>query len=138
MRPSVVRTMFVLCALSACWRDSAPPPQAPEPPPADPPPARRPAPRPLTDTEQAMQMMEKFADDLCACQDPACAQTVSDEMTRWSQEQARNRIEAPKLSDEDMKHMVEVGERMGRCMQNAMAGGSTSPGGSGAPPLGAP
>lgn len=130
--------LALVCLLAGCWRDSAPPPQAPEPPPPAQPMAVRRAPRPLTDAEQAMQMMEKFADELCACQDPACAQSVTDEITRWSQEQARNRVEAPKLSDEDMKHMVEVGERMGQCMQNAMAGGSSSPSGSGAPPLGAP
>ena len=58
-----------------------------------------------TDTEQAMQMMEKFADELCACQDPACAQTVTDEITRWSQEQSRNRIEAPKLSERKMSSL---------------------------------
>ena len=74
-----------------------------------------------------MQVMERFTDEMCNCRDPQCSQRVVDEMTRWSQEQAKSDAEAPPMSEEDTKRAVEIGERMGACMQNAMAGSAAGP-----------
>jgi hypothetical protein len=123
-----VRSLFVaaLFLTAACWRSSPTP--APTQPTAEAatPPRRRPPPP----QDSVLQKMEQFVDDMCGCSDPACTQRVVDEMTRWSQEQAKSGHEAPPMSDEDTKRAMEMGERMGACMQNAMAGsaaGSATP-----------
>lgn len=74
-----------------------------------------------------MQAMERFVEDMCSCSDSPCAQRVVDEMTRWSQDQAKASQEPPPLSEEDTKRATEMAERMGQCMQNAMATGPATP-----------
>jgi hypothetical protein len=72
---------------------------------------------------ETMNKMNEFKDQMCACKDTACAQQVSDVMTKWAQEQAQDKAEPPKMSDEDTKKFLEIGEAMGKCMQKAMGGG---------------
>lgn len=77
--------------------------------------------------ERVFQDMTKFKDQLCACKDAACAQQVSDDMTKWSVELTKKEKDPPKLTDEQAKRAAEIGEQMGNCMQTAMSGGA--PGG---------
>jgi hypothetical protein len=81
------------------------------------------------DMAEAMAKMTEFKDKMCACADTACAQKVSDDMTKWSTEQAKNMKEPPKMSEEDTKKMTQIGEDLGKCMQKAMtpATGTTPP-----------
>jgi hypothetical protein len=67
--------------------------------------------------------MKEFEGKMCACKDSPCAQRVSDEMTKWSQEEVKRQTEPVKLSDEEMKRAVEIGTHMGECMQTAMGAG---------------
>lgn len=76
---------------------------------------------------RALEAMERFRDQLCACKDPACVQRVSDEMTRWSQEMSRTQRNPPKMSDQDVERATAIGEKMGQCMQAAMGAGGTTP-----------
>ena len=71
---------------------------------------------------EAMAKMTEFKDKMCKCaeHDTKCAQAVSDEMTKWSQEQAKNQKEPPKMNEEDTKKAAAIGEEMGKCMQKAM------------------
>jgi hypothetical protein len=88
------------------------------------------------DSAAAMAKMTEFKDQMCKCaeHDTKCAQTVSDAMTKWSQEQAKNQKEPPKMSEEDTKKAAAIGEEMGKCMQAAMgAGAAGSAEGSAAP-----
>ncbi|MEO6772640.1 MAG: hypothetical protein ABI467_06405 [Kofleriaceae bacterium] len=78
-----------------------------------------------TSTDKAMSAMTKFRDEMCACTDSACAQRVSDEMTKWGQEEARNDQNPPKMTEDDVKRFTRLGEIMGTCMQKAMGGGTT-------------
>jgi hypothetical protein len=73
-----------------------------------------------------MDVMERFADDMCSCADSACTQRVVDEMTRWSQDQIKSGRETPQMTEEDTKRAAEIGERMGSCMQRAMSAGAGS------------
>ena len=75
----------------------------------------------------AMRAMEHFRDEMCACTDTACAQATSDEMAKWSQDQARDDVDMPKLTDEQMKRATTLGEEMGKCMQKAMSATTPSP-----------
>jgi hypothetical protein len=74
---------------------------------------------------KAMKAMERFGDEMCACKDTACAQKVSDEMTKWSQEEAKDQKESPKMTEDDIKRATAIGERMGKCMQTAMGMGTS-------------
>jgi hypothetical protein len=69
--------------------------------------------------------MSKFADDMCACKDSPCAQGVADAMTKWGQDMTKNAHQPPKMTEQETKDFTQLGERMGKCMQAAMGGGST-------------
>jgi hypothetical protein len=73
---------------------------------------------------EAMAKMREFRVEMCACSDTACAQRVSDEMATWSQEQAKDSKEPPKMTDEETKEATQIGEAMGKCMQKAMGAGT--------------
>jgi hypothetical protein len=73
---------------------------------------------------EAMAKMSEFKNMMCSCKDADCAKKVSDEMTRWSQEQAGKMNSPPKMSEADMKKATEIGTAMGECMQKAMGMGS--------------
>lgn len=71
---------------------------------------------------EAMLAMEKFRDQMCACSDQACAQQVSEGMTKWSQEIAANwHGEFPRPTEEDTRRMAEITRRMTDCMTRAMS-----------------
>jgi hypothetical protein len=71
---------------------------------------------------RAMAAMQMFTDKMCACTTLACAQGVSDEMMKWSQEVVKEMGAPvdPKPTEAEMKKMTEIGMRMGQCMQHAM------------------
>jgi hypothetical protein len=72
--------------------------------------------------DKAMKQMKLYRDQFCACKDSACAQKVSDDMTKWGQEMAKDDVEPPKMSEEETKEFTAIGEEMGKCMQKAMGG----------------
>ncbi|HEY5921625.1 MAG TPA: IPT/TIG domain-containing protein [Kofleriaceae bacterium] len=78
---------------------------------------------PLTGVTRAMKKMAEFRDQLCACKDAPCVELVSDSMTKWSQEMAREQRDPPRMTEEDTKQAAEIGEQMGKCMQAAMGAG---------------
>jgi hypothetical protein len=71
--------------------------------------------------EKAIQAMEHFRDQMCACKDTQCAQRVSDDMAKWSQDMAKRMEDPPQMSEEETKRATEIGESMGKCMQTAMS-----------------
>ena len=72
---------------------------------------------------RSMKKMAEFTDKMCACQDYNCAMRVSDEMTAWSQQMAKQTREPARWTEEQTKQAAEIGERMGKCMQTAMMAG---------------
>jgi len=73
--------------------------------------------------EKALRKMEQFTDEICGCKDSQCAQVVSDEMTKWSQEQAKTQSDMPRMTEGDTKRATAIAERMAKCMQAAMSAG---------------
>jgi hypothetical protein len=63
--------------------------------------------------------MRELKDKMCACKDPDCAKKVSDEMTKWSQEQGSKQAAQVKMNEADQKAAAELGIAMGECMQKA-------------------
>lgn len=75
---------------------------------------------PATPAARALAKMREYEAALCACQDSPCVQAVADDMTRWSNEEARKAAAPPKLTEQEEKQAAEIGARMGECMQRAM------------------
>jgi len=69
---------------------------------------------------EALAKMREFTESMCQCKDSACAQKVSDDMTKWSQEMMKEEEEPPKMTEQEIKEATEIGTRMGECMQKAM------------------
>src|SRR4029079_12222914 len=79
---------------------------------------------------EASAKMTEFRDRMCACKDKACADKVNDDLTKWTQEQAKE----AKATEEDNKKMMQMSEEMRKCMQKiitdaASAGGAGAAGG---------
>ncbi|HEY0193596.1 MAG TPA: hypothetical protein VGC42_20910 [Kofleriaceae bacterium] len=89
---------------------------------------------------ETISKMTDFKDKMCKCADKACADKVTEEMTKWGQEQAKNAgaDKDAKVSEEDTKKIAAVTEEMTKCMTKAMMAGAgappaTPPAGSAAP-----
>jgi hypothetical protein len=70
--------------------------------------------------EGLFKAMTDYKQQMCACKDPACAQRVSEAMTKWGAEQEKMDREPPQMSDDDTKRFGALGEAMGTCMQQVM------------------
>src|SRR5262245_2931022 len=65
------------------------------------------------DSAAAMAKMTEFKDRMCKCaeHDAKCAQAISDEMTKWGQEQGEKNKNA-KPNEEDVKKMAPINEEL--------------------------
>jgi hypothetical protein len=72
---------------------------------------------------EAMAKMGEFKDKMCKCTDAKCAQGVTEEMTKWSQEQAKGGDKDMKPSEDDAKKIAEITKGMTDCMTKAMGAG---------------
>jgi hypothetical protein len=130
-----MKRWIAAAALAAgCYR-SSPPPESPEPPrpaiqePEASRPRFRPVRRPAHERSliaDALVKLGEFADDMCACTDRTCADTVSQEMTRWSADLAKD-TEDFKPTPEEMEEATRVTERLSQCMVTAMGYGAGGP-----------
>jgi hypothetical protein len=74
--------------------------------------------------------MTEFKDSMCACKDRACTERVTEEMTRWGQEQAKAGADKDvKMSEEDMKKSAALSEEMGKCMTKILTEAAGAAGG---------
>ncbi len=71
----------------------------------------------------AIAKLGEFKDAMCKCTDKACAEKVSGELTKWSQEHK----EKPKMSEAEDKAATETALKMADCQQKAMGTGGTEP-----------
>ena len=135
MLSGMKRWIAVALLAAGCYRSSPPPPPPEAPRPAGeeprasfarPRPARPPVQERSTIAD-AIARLGEFADDMCACKDRACADQVSQDMTRWSTEMSRDHDEL-KPTEEEMEEATKVTERLSKCMVTAMGlGAPTSP-----------
>lgn len=70
--------------------------------------------------DDAMAKFEQFTNEMCQCRDNACAQHVSDDMTRWATTLSKEWPQ-PKLDPAQTKRATDMGMRMATCMQQAMS-----------------
>jgi hypothetical protein len=72
--------------------------------------------------DEALSKLEGFKNQICACKDKACAEKVSEEMTKWGEEfQKNNKDKEP--SKEQMEKAAKITEELGECMTKLMTGG---------------
>jgi hypothetical protein len=132
MQRWIAAALLAAALAAGCYRSSPPP--APEPPR---PVAQEPqsthagfrAWRPAAPDERstiadAIEKLGQFADDMCACTDKTCVDTVTQELTRWSAEMSKT-APNPNPSPEEMELATRAAERLGKCMTTAMSAGSS-------------
>ncbi|HZJ62198.1 MAG TPA: hypothetical protein VFD36_01645 [Kofleriaceae bacterium] len=123
-----MKTVLAVVVLAACSGSSQTPAQAPvltnstQKPPPD---AALDA--SVTDAAAVLAKMTAFRDQLCACKDPACAERITGELTRWAQEIAREPREEQRLTEADTRQIAEISEGFARCMARISGTGSGSP-----------
>lgn len=115
--------------LAACWTSQQPPPADPAITTSAPPPSPDAAPdAPATSAQRALAAMAGFRDRMCKCTDRACANQVTEDMTRWGEEAARAADQPPRrLSHDETRIAQELGDAMVKCMADLMRGSASSP-----------
>ena len=117
--------LITVAIVTACGSSSPPPPVVANTAPAH---TAAPAPdaAPLDPYQRAMQGLSGFADQMCACPDPACAQAVSATMTTWATDQATSANDL-KPTDAQAKDLQVVVQRLTECMMKAMGSSPMTP-----------
>jgi len=69
---------------------------------------------------RVMAQFEAFADEACTCVDSACVTKVSEKMTTWAQQVAKQAPADQKPNEKWMKKATALGERLTTCMTKAM------------------
>ena len=67
---------------------------------------------------EAITTSRGFADEVCACKDPACTRSVMARVTRWAVDMGNNASKGnePKPNDEESKQLAAIADRLGTCM----------------------
>jgi hypothetical protein len=83
------------------------------------------APEPTeAEMDERLTKLAELKDAMCACRDAACANQVSDDMTRWSMAAvAQTRSPPTQLSAADQERAAAIGSEMATCLQAAMGSG---------------
>jgi sorbitol-specific phosphotransferase system component IIBC len=124
-----MRTLLLALALTACGGGSKKPAEKPAEPLANTAPTATvaAAPAPQTNKERIFAKLRELTDAMCSCKDADCAKHVSDDMTAWSQEEAKRQQDPEKMTEADQQEATKIGTRMGECMQAAMQAGGPTP-----------
>ncbi len=72
--------------------------------------------------DRFVKKFEQFTDQICRCTDKACADKITDEITRWSTEEAAidaDRHDAP--DEATMKRMSTVAEKYTACLTKLLS-----------------
>lgn len=77
-----------------------------------------------TQIDERLAKLVDFKDAMCSCRDAACADEVSQEMTRWAQDAAMQTSSPPRLSPADQERAAVIGSEMATCLQTAMGPGT--------------
>ncbi|MBA3464553.1 MAG: hypothetical protein H0T46_31770 [Deltaproteobacteria bacterium] len=66
--------------------------------------------------DQTIEKFAEFTDEVCGCKDKACVQHVSDKMTKWASEMAKDAEQFQEMTPEQTKRVTQLGERISTCM----------------------
>jgi hypothetical protein len=82
--------------------------------------------------DESVARMTEFKNRMCACKDKACSDQVSNELSRWSQAQAKSDGDKAESPSEEDPRLEAVTDEMTRCMLRLEIPGSNAQGGSSA------
>lgn len=86
------------------------------------------SPKPSADAfTDAMSMLERFRDDICACSDTPCIEQVTKEISKWGETMAKQADPARKPTPEETRRMTEISRQLTECMSRAMSAGPPTP-----------
>jgi len=83
-----------------------------------------------SETGEALATFRAYQEQMCACRDKTCADRVTADLQRWSDEMARNEREPAPPDETQLKQLQEVGTKLGECLTKLMGQGDAP-----APPL---
>ena len=69
----------------------------------------------------------EFKDRMCKCADKACADKVTDDMTKWGQEAAKTMDKDPKPNEDDAKKLQAINEDLIKCQQKLISASTPTP-----------
>jgi hypothetical protein len=77
----------------------------------------------------AVAKYTEFKDQMCKCTDKACADKVTEAMTKWTQDFQKESSgdKAAKASEEDTKKMTSIMEDLAKCQAKVMAAAAPPP-----------
>jgi hypothetical protein len=76
----------------------------------------------------AVGKMNDFKEQMCKCTDKACADKVTEAMTKWGQDMAKEAGDKPVTpSEDDAKKLASITEDMTKCMTKAMGAAMAAP-----------
>lgn len=111
---AAMRSILIAIVIAGCG-GSTPPPAAPPPATPPPPPPVDAAPPGSAAADAILVKFNEFADAMCKCTTKECVQGISDQMTAWGTEMAKQ--PDPKPTDEQAKQLEAIGQRLGSCLQ---------------------
>ena len=79
-----------------------------------------------TGSAAMLAKMTQFTDEICTCSDRACADHVSEQISQWGQEMAKSYDRDAKPTEDDVKRMTSIAQRMTTCMTRIYTQGSGS------------
>jgi hypothetical protein len=65
--------------------------------------------------DEAIAKVERFATEMCACQDKTCAERIQEDFTRWGTDMAKGSRDSGKISEDATKRMTEAATRYTEC-----------------------
>jgi hypothetical protein len=109
-----MRSPLIALLIAGCGGSTPPPPPpVPVAPPAPPPVDAAP---PVSAAADAiLAKFNEFTDAMCKCTTKECVQGVSDQMSAWGAEMAKQ--PDPKPTEDQGKKLEAMGERLGSCIQ---------------------
>jgi hypothetical protein len=69
----------------------------------------------------------EFKDRMCKCADKACADKVTDDMTKWGQEAAKTMESDVKPNEDDAKKRQAINEDLIKCQQKLISAATPNP-----------
>jgi hypothetical protein len=67
------------------------------------------------DADESISKIEKFATEMCGCQDKTCADRVQEGFTRWGTDMAKQSRHSGKVTEEATKRMTDAATRYSEC-----------------------
>jgi succinate dehydrogenase/fumarate reductase flavoprotein subunit len=73
--------------------------------------------------DEALNKMEGFKNDMCACKDKACAEKVTKDMMDWMEKFAKDNKDLDKKGSKEQEEKAEkISKEMQDCMEKLMKG----------------